>query len=169
MKSDQELMIAYISGDQQAFSELYTRYKPRVYGYLSQKVAPTERDDLFQSVFMKLHHKKHLFKPEYAFAPWFFTLIKHEIIDVARRNSKRTTEPLFEEQHFQDDQTGQSDSVEKIESLNLNEQDQKLLYLKFVEGKGYQELELEFSSKAATLRKRVSRLLEKLKWRDSHE
>lgn len=166
-KSDQELMLAYIDGDQEAFAEIYTRYKSRVYGYLHKKVPDSLRDDLFQSIFMKLHSKKHLYKAEYPFAPWFFTMIRHEMIDQLRKESNRATELFTEE--VAAIEVKQEGTTERIENINLNEQDQKLLYLKFVEGKGYLELENEFSSKAATLRKRVSRLIEKLKWRDTHE
>ena len=168
MKTDEQLMEIYLDGDLQAFEELYRRYKNRVYGFLAKKVDSSQQDDVFQLVFMKLHEKKHLFKSEYRFSPWFFTLIKNTIIDHYRKNRVKheelTIDPVYEDQ----DET----STEEISSLHLDENQQRLLYLKFVEGYGYKELEEEFKTSAATLRKRVSRLitnLRNLRPRGSHE
>lgn len=157
MHSDEELMIIYRQGEAQAFEELYRRYRARVYGYLHKKVPGEEKDDVFQRIFLKLHQKRHLYKSEYPFAPWFFTLCRHVVIDYYRSRKEVLSAEQFEEQ---------SPEASEFETQELPEMEAdqfKLLYAKFVEGKGYKELEAEFSASSSALRKRVSRLLATLR------
>jgi len=156
MRTDEELMLTYREGDGGAFEELYRRYRSRVYGYLQNKVPTGERDDVFQKIFLKLHHKRFLYNQEYQFAPWFFTLCRHVIIDHYRLKKvdlETLSEKLSLEEH---------ESIDK-ELPPMSDEQFKLLYMKFVEGRGYKELEVEFNSSASSLRKRVSRLLASLR------
>ena len=147
---------------QLAFEALYKRHKNRVYGYMSQKISADKIDDVFQLVFAKLHQKKHLYKKEYPFLPWFYTLIKNTLIDFCRKEKiifeKLSSEPIAHEH-----------SNETELNLNLKEEEYQLLYAKFVEGFGYKELEEEFNASASTLRKRVSRLIATIRKRNSYE
>ena len=134
------------------FNEIYLRYKKRVYGYLMKRVKTEQSDDLFQQVFSRLHEKRYLFKQGDPFAPWFFTLIKNLVIDFYRKNKiefvELDSDPEYEE----------SSKVD-LELFKKHE----VLYLKFVDGHSYKELEEHFKTPAATLRKRVSRVINKIK------
>jgi RNA polymerase sigma-70 factor (ECF subfamily) len=166
MKSSEELMILIQSGDSMAYEELYARFRGQVYGFLAQKVKGEDRDELFQVVFMKLHEKSHLYQREYPFKPWFFTLIRNSVIDFYR-SQKITYVGLDEgeDPSYEPFENSESESgIEKLNGLSLEEE--KLLYLKFVEGLGYNELQSEFKVAAASLRKRVSRLIKKLRDRE---
>ena len=155
MKTDEELMLNYCAGESSGFSELYRRYKKRVYGFLNEKVMAQERDDVFQKIFLKLHDKRHLYNAEYAFAPWFFTICRHVIIDHYRAQKKSHEEIDLEQMVAETS----GDEADFPELPSMSEDQYRLLYLKFVEGRGYKELEREFNSSASSLRKRVSRLL----------
>lgn len=161
-KTDEELMDAYVKGDQLAFERLYKRHKNRVYGYMSQKMAADKIDDVFQLVFTKLHQKKHLYKREYPFLPWFYTLIKNTLIDFCRKEKI-----IFEE--FASEPVASESFNETDLNLNLKEEEYQLLYAKFVEGFGYKELERGFDASASTLRKRVSRLITAIRKRNGYE
>ncbi|GAB4023188.1 MAG: hypothetical protein Fur0010_26430 [Bdellovibrio sp.] len=150
-------MMAYCDGEETAFAELYQRYKSRIYGYLQNKVPPKDRDDLFQSSFIKLIEKRHLYKNDYPFAPWFFTLVRNNMIDHMRKQKRESVE-LNEFDIAVLDQ-----KVTELPQWGLSEEEMTLLYEKFVEGKGYSELEEEFNTKSSTLRKRVSRIIERIK------
>ena len=172
MKTDEQLMQIYTEGDLSAFEELYKRYKNRVYGFLAKKITnSSQQDDVFQLVFMKLHQKKHLYNTEYSFSPWFFTLINNTIIDHYRKN-KRNHDEIDLDNYDEEVKHINNYDLEEINNLGLDEKQYQLLYLKFVEGHGYKELEKEFNTSASALRKRVSRLLKSLrdlKQRGSHE
>lgn len=159
MKSDEELMVIYVSGESSAFSELYRRYKNRVYGYLQGKIRPGELDDVFQKIFLKLHAKRHLFKEEYPFAPWFFTLCRHVIIDHYRLQKDLDFEELARELKAEEGEL----EGEAMKVPQMDPEQYRLLYMKFVEGRGYKELEEEFQANASTLRKRVSRIISALR------
>lgn len=164
MKSDEQLMHEYINGDNEAFTQLYERYKNRVYGYLNGKVASENRDDIFQAVFLKLHKVKYLYKDDMPFAPWFFTVIKNHIID-----SSRKQEPVMEEIVKEPESVKISYEVNIPSYSKLSKEDQSLLYDKFVEEYDYNELELKLHKSSSSLRKKVSRLLETLRIGEKNE
>lgn len=167
MKSDEVLMLDYCEGDSGCFDLLYRRYKTRVYAYITKRAPAHAVDDLFQQVFLKLHEKKHLYDSSYAFAPWFFTLCRHTIVDHLRKKSEQAGQ--FES--WEEDLHGSKQALVDQGEADQNPMDLPpmeaqafaLLYQKFVEGKGYKELEEEFKAKPATLRKRVERLLHALR------
>lgn len=161
LKSDEELMMAYCDGEEEAFGELFKRYKGRIYGYLQNKVPLKDRDDLFQSSFIKLIEKRHLYKSEYPFAPWFFTLVRNNMIDQMRKQKGESVELNEFDIAVLDEE------VTELPQWGLSDEEMNLLYQKFVEGKGYSELEEEFNSKSSALRKRVSRIIERIKGQSS--
>lgn len=156
-------MNSYRAGDFTAFEKLYARHKGKVYGYIKGRVGEAHSDDVYQAVFARLHQKKHLFKSDYPFLPWFFTLIRNVIVDHHRRE-KIKYQPLPEEIGAEAESS--LEEIEELKELNLTEEQFKLLYMKFVEGKGYKELETEFDSSSSALRKQVSRVMQKLRGRD---
>lgn len=158
MKTDEQLMQQYIQGDSEAFSQLYNRYKSRVYGYLNGKVDPQKKDDMFQAIFLKLHKVKHLYKIDQPFAPWFFTVIKHHIIDESRK-----FEPVMQEHSKEIENVEINYKIDIPSFLKISKEDQNLLYKKFVEEYDYNELADELSKSSTSLRKKVSRLLKTLK------
>lgn len=160
MSNDEELMKNYQAGDMSSFDELYGRYKDKVYGFISSRVKEHSRDEIFQRVFTRLHQKKHLYNQEYPFAPWFYTLIRNVIIDFYRERKFEYIE-LNEEMMWEREDEIQEFDLSILESLD--EKEALLLYQKFVEGLSYKELEDKLNIKSATLRKRISRLVKKLK------
>lgn len=161
--TDAELMSAYQRGDEEAFASLYERYHERVFSYLQRRIKNDMVNDLYQDIFLKLHEKKHLYNNEFAFAPWFFTLIRHSTIDFFRKK-KLSTESFADEYAAKN-----QEEILDFESFGINETDQVLLYKKFVEGKAYKELAEEFSLSSAGLRKKVSRLIKNIRLGSAHE
>lgn len=66
--TDEELMVAYKEGDVSAFQTLYKRHKRRLMGYLITKLKNLdEAEDVFQSVFVKLHAGRFKYKEDCAY------------------------------------------------------------------------------------------------------
>ncbi len=87
--SGTELMILYKRGDVEAFNCLYDKYKSLVYGYLHKRVDKrTEVDEIFQDVFLRLHHSRSRYKSEFPFEPWLFTVLRNSLIDYYRKKRK---------------------------------------------------------------------------------
>lgn len=69
-------MSAITNGDQAAFSELYERFNERLF-YFFYRMLNCDRElanDFLQDIFLKIIHKPELFKPEYKFSSWIFSV-----------------------------------------------------------------------------------------------
>lgn len=87
--SGAELMNLYQGGDIEAFNCLYDKYKSLVYGYLHKRVDKrTEVDEIFQDVFLRLHHSRSRYKSEFPFEPWLFAVLRNSLIDRYRKKRK---------------------------------------------------------------------------------
>ena len=74
--TDSELMQQIVSDDQVAFSELYLRYKDRMYYYFYRMLnnSADQANDFLQELFMKLIEKPESYKPAYPFATWLYSV-----------------------------------------------------------------------------------------------
>ena len=65
-----------VLGDQAAFSELYLRYKSRMYYYFYRMLGNSTdtANDFLQELFMKLIEKPESYNPTYSFSTWFYSV-----------------------------------------------------------------------------------------------
>lgn len=62
-----------------SFPDLVASHKAPVYGYLARSgVAPADRDDLFQEIFLKVHGALASAPPD-AVAPWLFSIVVNTV------------------------------------------------------------------------------------------
>jgi RNA polymerase sigma-70 factor (ECF subfamily) len=76
-----------------AFDELYTRYSPRVFGYLYQRLNGDveEAEDLTAEVFAKVYLKIDSFEVQGApLSSWLFRIARNQLIDSVRRRKAPT-------------------------------------------------------------------------------
>lgn len=90
-----------LNKDEAAFDKIYDNTKTWVSRYVSMHLANQEDCmDCTQEIYFKLFNKIELFHPENGkFRPWFNTLVKNQVIDFARKNSKEVLvedEEVFE-------------------------------------------------------------------------
>jgi RNA polymerase sigma-70 factor (ECF subfamily) len=74
MRGEDELMAAYIAGEEQAFDELFRRYAPALLRALSRTVSPADAGDIVQQTFLQLHRCRNDFKPGLGVRPWIYTI-----------------------------------------------------------------------------------------------
>jgi len=73
--SDEELMLAYGAGDEEALVILFQRYKLRMFNYFLRHVDDrAAAEDLLQSTFLKIHRVRKSYRPTAAFSTWIFTI-----------------------------------------------------------------------------------------------
>jgi RNA polymerase sigma factor (sigma-70 family) len=89
-RTDEELMIAYISGkENKAFDALYKRYILRITRFIEHRLPNEHRslaEDLSNEVFMIVLKRAHTFNPEIGdFRPWLYTIAKRHRDGVFRR------------------------------------------------------------------------------------
>ncbi len=87
---ERELLLRHRQGEDGAFAELVARYRAPVYGYLVRcGVEPAARDDLFQEIFLKIHHAAWSYAPERSLHPWLFTIVANAVRSHARKRRVR--------------------------------------------------------------------------------
>ena len=88
--SDEDL-VERAKRDRAAFGELYDRYRPRIYRFVSSRVdGPAAAEDLTAEVFLKaLHHIRNYRDIGGLFSPWLYRIAANAITDHYRRNRRR--------------------------------------------------------------------------------
>jgi RNA polymerase sigma-70 factor (ECF subfamily) len=159
--SDEQLMLRYKAGDESAFNALYEKYSPLVYSYIRKRLRDSEADDFYQKVWRHLHEKRELFADQ-PFAPWFFVMIRHLLIDEYRSLGKRSDKEFQSE--LLDKLYGATESTDLSQELALLTPDVRQLVEKYyLEGVGYEQLEKETGLSQSNLRQRLSRALRSLR------
>lgn len=86
---DQLLVQRVISGDQQAFSEVYDAYFPRVYAFTLKRIGdPAEAEDLTQETFVQLYRSLGSFEGRSSLLTWTFG-IAHNVCSRYFRHCSR--------------------------------------------------------------------------------
>jgi len=81
-------LAAHLRGDQQAFAQLMQAYRKPIYAFLVRHgLDPQLRDDLFQDIFLKIHHAAHQYRPNRPLSPWIFTIAIYTLRDHQRKKS----------------------------------------------------------------------------------
>ena len=93
--SDEELIIRFQDGDEQAFVELVNRYRNRLMTFVCGYVFDIDKaEDLVQDTFIKLYTKKDSYKPIAKFSTWIYT-IAGNLAKTELRKKKRRPEYTF--------------------------------------------------------------------------
>ena len=94
--TDEELVSEHLDGRAKAFSELFRRYRYRLYRFIRKKTGDADRaQDLVQETFIRVVRHLHRFHTDRRFSTWIFTiagnLTKNEF-----RNRSRSPLVLFQ-------------------------------------------------------------------------
>ncbi len=83
-------LLRHRDGDPDAFAALVAEYRRPVYSYLVRCGVPAaDRDDLFQTVFLKIHRAAAQFRGDQPSHPWIFTIVANEVRTHFRRKRVR--------------------------------------------------------------------------------
>jgi RNA polymerase sigma-70 factor (ECF subfamily) len=92
--SDEALMEAYAHrGDSAAFEQLYDRWSDRLFGYIARAVDHATAEELFQTLWMRLHAARQSYASGRAVAPWIFAIAANLRREEWRRRGRRPEEP----------------------------------------------------------------------------
>ena len=74
--SDEELILRFQKEDNDAFSQLVTRYKDHLVNFLFRYTGGRdEAEDIAQDTFLRLYRLKHTYKEVGKFSSWFYTCL----------------------------------------------------------------------------------------------
>ncbi len=81
--SDEQLMMAYIAGNNQAFEWLYTRHKDKLYRYFLRHCSdPETAQELYQDCWLKVIKNRQQYQIKAMFLTWLYTIAHHHLIDL---------------------------------------------------------------------------------------
>jgi len=95
--ADEELMLRYARGEEQAFEVLLSRYQRPLFGFLFRLLGRQDKaEDVFQDTFFEIIRARKRFKPKLKFSPWLFRIARNRAVDRLRRDGFREMESLDE-------------------------------------------------------------------------
>jgi RNA polymerase sigma-70 factor (ECF subfamily) len=87
---ERDLLLRHREGDADAFGALVQAYRQPVYSYLIRcGVAESDRDDLFQDIFIRVHRAAASYEPDRPLHPWLFTIVANSVRNWHRRSKVR--------------------------------------------------------------------------------
>jgi len=80
LTTDKELVIQLIGGDEDAFREIYYRYKGKVWAFcFSFLKSKDDVDDIVQEVFLRLWENRAFLDPERSFSSYLFVMSRNRV------------------------------------------------------------------------------------------
>jgi RNA polymerase sigma-70 factor (ECF subfamily) len=161
-------MRKYVDGDAEAFDELFQRYEPRAFSFFLKRTRSRERArDLYQELFLRVHRARDRFDPARAFAPWFFQIAQHLLVDDQRRAYRSQEIPIGDRETRWDASRTRDDAADReqvgqiLDSLSAEER--YVLVSAKVEGVGYPELAAQLDKSVDAVKKLASRAMQRLR------
>ena len=84
---DQQLIAAYLRGDEESLEILISRYLKPIYSFVYRHVGDAqEAEDITQQVFVKVWRNLKKFDQQKSFKPWIFAIAKNASIDSLKKS-----------------------------------------------------------------------------------
>jgi RNA polymerase sigma-70 factor (ECF subfamily) len=83
--NDSDLVVRLINNDQEAFCELYAKYKERLLYFTMKFVKSREfAEDIYQDAFTNIWQSRRFLDPECTFSSYLHTIVKNRILNILR-------------------------------------------------------------------------------------
>ena len=170
--SDEQLMLLFQGGDENAYIELVNRYKDKLINFIFNYLGDFESsEDVVQETMIKLYQKKHYYKEIAKFSTWLYTIAKNLANTELRKRKQRKTTLLS--QFSKDDKTYelpsndpepgqeiQTDIVNKIirDAVDqLSEKFKIVIVLRDIQGLSYEDISEIINVPIGTVKSRINR------------
>ena len=164
-QTNEELMLAYAKGSEEAFQILYERHSSKVYGFLAGKLKDRPlTDDAFQATFMKLHISRSQYDPALPFVPWLFTVCRTAMLDTLRVRKKSTRlEDLnpVEVENAVAETPKETSSIPGLQALPTAQR--QVLEMRYLQELSFDEIASGLETSSENSRQLVSRATKKLR------
>ncbi len=102
--SDEDLILAFQRGNVEAFNVLVTRYKDPLMNYIFRYVGDMDMaSDILQDTFLRVYHKKHLYKTVAKFSTWIYTIAGNLAKSELRSSRRKYTTSITMQQDDEKD------------------------------------------------------------------
>ena len=170
--SDEQLMLLFQGGDENAYIELVNRYKDKLINFIFNYLGDLESsEDVVQDTMIKLYQKKHYYKEIAKFSTWLYTIAKNLANTELRKRKQRKTTLLS--QFSKDDKTYdlpsndpepgqeiQTDIVNKIirDAVDqLSEKFKIVIVLRDIQQLSYEDISKIINVPIGTVKSRINR------------
>ena len=83
---DEQLMLAYRSGDAGAFETLYTRHRARLFRFVLRSIKSRAiAEELYQEIWMRVIEARATYTATARFTTWLYTIARNRMVDHWRR------------------------------------------------------------------------------------
>jgi RNA polymerase sigma factor (sigma-70 family) len=160
MISDEKLMLEIKRGVENSLTEIYSRYKERVWGYCYSRLPEKEAKVLYQKIWFKLieTRENYLGQP---FAPWLYVLVREQMIHDYRMTHFIKIHDYHDallDEIAKLDEYSKSEEVEKT-TLHLDEFTKSLIEKHYLKGFSYDDLLEDIDIKPESKIKKVLKTL----------
>jgi RNA polymerase sigma-70 factor (ECF subfamily) len=157
------------------FKPLYQKWLKPVYRYFYFRVGnEKDAEDLTSQVFLRVYEDLPRYRNHGCFSAWLFAIARARAIDFYRKKDREVAllaaEPLADDLDLFD-QTARGDELRQVFELihQLSPVEQELIRLRFVAELNYREIGSLLHRKEDSVRKAVSRIVERLQMEVNHD
>jgi RNA polymerase sigma-70 factor (ECF subfamily) len=171
--SDNQLMEEFSLCSIAAYNELVRRYKKKLFNYLSRGLI-NDRDvaeDIVQRTLIKVYECKNIYKPDYQFSTWVYTICRNLALNEIRDDRTVSIDSVFTGEEPGDDCENQVETIEinEISGLmlnimnNLDSKYREVIVLRYLNEMPYEDIAEVTGKNVSTLKSLCKRGLEKIK------
>jgi RNA polymerase sigma factor (sigma-70 family) len=96
--TDESLMLAYQSGNEQAFAHLYQRYRQPLFAYLVKNIGnKTQAEEVFQELWLSLIRQRERYTVSASFRTYIFCIAHTRLFDFYRQQGKLAANETLED------------------------------------------------------------------------
>ncbi|MBO6935544.1 MAG: RNA polymerase sigma factor [Deltaproteobacteria bacterium] len=168
-RTDEELMLAYVDGDEGAFRELFERWAPVVHGLTRRHVRDEDlAREITQQTFFKLHGARNDFRRDGKLRPWLLTIAMNLVREHWRRGKRRKHVELDEKREVAPTPERSRLELEQRAQLlhealaELPETQREVVELHYFQERPYKEVAAIVGSSEGAVRVRAHRAYRKL-------
>ena len=170
--SDEQLMLLFQGGNENAYIELVNRYKDKLINFIFNYLGDIESsEDVVQETMIKLYQKKHYYKEIAKFSTWLYTIAKNLANTELRKRKQRKTTNLSQfskddkmyDLPSKDNEVGQEIQTEIVNKIireavdQLSEKFKTVITLRDIQQLSYEDISEIIDVPIGTVKSRINR------------
>jgi len=171
MVDDKELYKRFLNGEIEAFNELIIRYRTEVVYFIQKYVNDYHAaEDVSQEVFVYLLQHKEVYKFEYSFKTYLYTIAKSRALNYLKKNKRvdfieDNTDKIFAEIKDVEDEVFKNDKSSMVRKTikKLKKQYQLAIYLIDLNGLSYDDAGLVLGKSVPQIKALIHNARKRLK------
>jgi RNA polymerase sigma-70 factor (ECF subfamily) len=169
---DEELILQFQKGNENAYVELVNRYKNKLVNFTFNYLGDRDlAEDIVQETMLKLYEKRHYYKEIAKFSTWIYTIARNQANTELRKRKRRNISFLSQMTKNGKDFDLDSKSPDLINELHntylakrinkaiqlLPEHFREVIVLRDIQGLSYEDIGLVMDAPLGTIKSRINR------------